>query len=532
VSAVGFDAEGALWTVAGRRAVRWEGDEPHLSFGGVRELWAPGTGPVVLAAADRLIVVDPNGDRSLEAPPTLSQLVRGPKGQLAGMLPRPSRLWRLDEEEDTPLAVELPCTDGRLGGIDGRGRAWVSCRTMGLVVTDEQVVAAPWPEPTEVSPDGRWGVRLEPDQSTVVDLHTDQPLGSVSATGHQVRWSADSAAFLLGGAEGWVRVDTATRAVTALPALDAPAEAAVAIGADGQLVVARGAAVDTHDPMGRQLTEWAGHRWVPHLLAAGAAGDWALTADPRELVIWWHRDRPTVRIDGSALPDPQARRRHPLERSAVGHAVVDAEERVAVVALEKGMALVIDLATGQLLHALPLDQPPDATLGPHRSLDVEARPRDNAIASCGPGAHLGPRVVTPRLSADGRWLTTLGWWGDASLVQLWDLSRGEVVRLWVFDQRTNLVGSLPDERVVVHAGDKVFALGLGAEKVLADGVAEVRLGDGTVWVRGRKETWRAVDGSQGSPPEPSCASPTTVASPEGVHLARGVVRFMDTAPAP
>jgi len=53
-----------------------------------------------------------------------------------------------------------------------------------------------------------------------------------------------------------------------------------------------------------------------------------------------------------------------------------------------------------------------------------------------------------------------------------------------------------------------------------------------VWVRGRKETWRAVDGSQGSPPEPSCASPTTVASPEGVHLARGVVRFMDTAPAP
>jgi hypothetical protein len=115
-------------------------------------------------------------------------------------------------------------------------------------------------------------------------------------------------------------------------------------------------------------------------------------------------------------------------------------------------------ASGVLQWSAEVDV--DRVEGTYVAFDVEYDPPSGSDIGCGtPDPVQAPH---PHGSPDGSAVVASGsvGGGEDHLVQVWDADTGEVLRRFLFDAPAHVLGFRGDERLVVWAGDAVFALDL------------------------------------------------------------------------
>jgi len=211
------------------------------------------------------------------------------------------------------------------------------------------------------------------------------------------------------------------------------------------------------------------HRHEARVHAVTGDGARALTTDRMGQRILWSPDgtaivlprpdapAPDTDEDGLSYP-PDWLVRLPLA------AAFSADARRLITTYDSGIFSVHDGVDGALRWQGHTDRSDRETLAePFTTFHTSSI--DPGMAWCDDGETLRA-LSPPRFTPAGDFVVTAGDHGGHSLLLVWDAEDGEVVQRYRFEHRAHLRGFRRDGRLVVQAGDALFALhaGRGAQE--------------------------------------------------------------------
>lgn len=486
VAALGYDTDGALWVLSHPEVIRFVDGQPSGSFRANR-LLADTAGPVITALGTELTIHDASPPRRLQLDISVGGLTRTADGGFA--VRHGSEVVRFDA-----AGVELErATHGcdRGGALTTIGDdVWVPCIGGPWRWTAEGFVQQPYPErdtPWRIVDDRRVVDTTGAERAVLPGpvrpiLHTDTRLLALRtqeppADGRSLLW-----------------VDLTTGEVHHLDPRGAHfRNETTAVSPDGQIAaIATGQVVDFLDlEAGRWMSDTVMHRSRSELLTVSDDGQRALTGDHSGVRILWQRGGAPTLLPAPTWPQASSDIYLDVGPRVPHHAVFSPDGARLLSTFNGGVFTVHDGRTGALAWQGFAD--PETLGGPSYSFDVVPARR-------GPFCMTGEKryLSRPAFSPDGAFLVTAGTHDRKSLLLVWDTSSGEVVQRYVFDDTALVLGFRSDGRMVVLAGDALFALHAGRGEIDPE---LVHANVASAWVRDGEVSWLEVGADRRRAPD-------------------------------